>query len=104
MGKRSIIIGIVGLLTGGILHFLSYPSDKEINANRMARAALMDMHREFGDREKYKEMKEWDPSKRKPKYTTGSYIAYGVGGLLLIIGIVVGPDKKVADAGTEKVV
>ena len=97
MGKRFIKIGIIGLVTGGILHFLSYPSDKEINTNREVRATMMDMYRELGDREKYKEMKEWDPSKRKPKYTTGSYIAYGVGGLFFLIGIAIGPEKKAAD-------
>lgn len=55
------------------------------------------------DRDKYQEMKEWDPEARKSKFTLGSYVSYGVGGLLLIIGIVVGPERKVAAGETEKV-
>ena len=104
MGKRSIIIGIVGLLTGGVLHFLSYPSDKEIQDNRSAKFNLMENAAFLKDRKGLEEYRNINPEARKSKFILGSYIAYGVGGLLLIIGIVVGPDKKVADEGTEKVV
>ena len=100
MGKRFIIIGIIGLVTGGILHFLSYPTKKEIAEWEDVNQARMNFYSDpmFRDPKKYKELSEKDYTNyRKPKYTTGSYIAYGVGGLFFLIGIAIGPEKKAAD-------
>ncbi|MDA7684237.1 hypothetical protein N9115_01215 [bacterium] len=101
MGKRFIILGIIGLVTGGILHFLSYPTEKKITENRNVKKSLMILYGDpnglLYDREKYNKMKESDPTRRNSKYTTGSYIAYGVGGLFFLIGIAIGPEKKAAD-------
>jgi hypothetical protein len=92
MMLRCITIGIIALVLGGVFYFLSYPTDSEIEANEKVRAVLLDLYSTPGlaDRDKYEEIKRMDPEDRKSKFVLGANISFGVGGVLLILGFIVG--------------
>ena len=99
MRKRCFILGFIGLILGGIFSFLSYPRGKILKESEATKAVLLDMYSTgpFADRDEYERIKSWDPKARKSKFVLGSNISFGVGGVLLILGFIVGPEKKNAD-------
>jgi hypothetical protein len=108
MRKRCFTVGIVGLVLAGIFYFLARPSDKDISEKGKTRAVMMDMYDRTGDREgdreRYQEWKNVDPEAINYDFVLVSNISFGVGGVLLILGFIVGPERKAADEETEEVV
>ncbi len=115
MRKRCFILGFIGLVLGGLLHWMSYPTEAEKRERARERDSLRlsevsdralrnlapgsDPFREMANElERQLANNSTDNSPeieaRKPKFVLGSNISFGLGGVLLIVGFIVGPEKK----------
>ena len=98
MRKRCFIIAAIALAIGGFFHWHSYPSETLISIGKMlndGREHLNEKRTERGHHlygtafDKYE-----DPYERDSTDLAISYVSFGLTGIMILVGFIVGPEKK----------
>lgn len=123
MKKRCFILAAVALLVGSVCLFMSYPSKEDIDFWMKRNRASIEMHEESIERRREWERRvaadsdRWgwthkppifsisyrDPFEQDSRFIKASNVSFGIGGILLVVGFIIGPEKKVVAKETEKV-
>ena len=104
MRKRCFIIAAIALVVGGFFHWLSYPTESIIfgreSLNRV-RENLNEKRTQRGHHLYGTAFDEYvDPYERDSTDLVISYVSFGLAGVLLLLGFIIGPPKEGANAET----
>ena len=103
MRKRCFIIAVIALAVGVICHINAYPSKFQIEMrqelNKTSKQAEKNAWEFFGERyDLY-----IDPYAPEEELILVRNISFSVAGILLLVGIIIGPPKEAANAETQVV-
>lgn len=97
MRKRCFIIAALAFSFGVIMLIFAYPSlaEKEVRSyNNMAIAKLNDAKFQAAIYTDVKDLDYVDVNAPNPVMKGSGYVSFGLTGVLLLVGFIVGPEKK----------
>jgi len=107
MRKRCFIIAAIALVVGGYFHVHSYPTEILISIRESLNEAIESNNKRRTQRGHHlygTAFDEYvDPYERDSTDVAISYVSFGLAGVLLIVGFIIGPPKGAANAETQVV-
>jgi len=109
MRKRCFIIAAIALVVGVFFQWHSYPTEIVIKLRETNNESSANLNKKIRDADRgdrlygmnYSEYK--DPYERDSTDVAISYVSFGLAGVLLIVGFIIGPPKEAANAETQVV-
>ena len=96
MPIRCFVIVVIAVLAGCYFQFQAHPSEQaiqwRISGNESARHVNKELNEMFRGRNV--DYVEKDPYALDSGYVTASYVSFGVAGVVLLVGFIIGPPKK----------
>ena len=95
MKKRCFVIGAIFLANGVAFHHASYPEEFIIKIRKKQNDRLEETNEKIRAYGKYSYRATYqDPYERDSTDLAISYVSFGLTGVLLLVGFIVGPEKK----------